>query len=169
MSTIRLGPKPAVDETPAGLVLDCHARIRSFSGLAVTLATAAAPDAEIADAAARVHRYFTQALPLHVADEEQSLAPRLRRYAPEAMAALTDMEREHRDHESALAGLIAAWASIADDPGRRAASADAAAHLRAELERHLAAEERLVVPALARLPADEQHAILDEMRARRRR
>lgn len=169
MSTIRLGAKPAADETPAGLVLDCHARIRTFSGLAVTLATAAAPDAEVADAAARVHRYFTQALPLHVTDEEQSLAPRLRRYAPEVLAALGDMEREHRDHERLLAGLIAAWAAIGGDPGRRAASADAAAHLRDELERHLAAEERLVVPALARLPADEARAILDEMRARRRR
>ena len=41
--------------------------------------------------------------------------------------------------------------------------------LRAELERHLAAEEQLVVPTVARLPADEQRAILDEMRARRRK
>jgi iron-sulfur cluster repair protein YtfE (RIC family) len=166
---IGLGPKPAVDETPAGLVLDCHTRIRTFSGLAVTLATAAAPDAELADAAARVHRYFTQALPLHVADEEQSLAPRLRRYAPETMAALADMEREHREHERLLGGLVTAWAAIGDDPGRRTASAEAASRLRAELERHLAAEEGLVVPALARLPADEARAILEEMRARRRR
>ena len=169
MSTIRLGPKPAADETPAGLVLDCHARIRTFSGLAVTLATAAAPDAEVADAAARVHRYFTVALPLHVADEEQSLAPRLRRYAPDTLAALDDMEREHRAHDALLAGLVAAWAAIGEDPARRAATAEAAARLRAELERHLAAEERLVVPALAGLPTDEQQAILEEMRARRRR
>jgi iron-sulfur cluster repair protein YtfE (RIC family) len=169
VSLVRLGQKPPADETPEGLILDCHARIRTFCDLAVKLATEAATDEALADAATRVHRYFTQALPLHVADEEQTLAPRLRRFAPETLAALTAMERQHREHEPLLDGLIRAWRGLVADPGPRAASAGDAARLRAELERHLGDEERLIVPALARLPGEERRSFVDEVRQRRRR
>jgi iron-sulfur cluster repair protein YtfE (RIC family) len=169
VSGVGLGPKPPVDETAAGLILDCHARVRTFSELAVKLATEAASDVELMEAAARVLRYFTQALPLHVADEEQSLAPRLRRFSPETIDALTTMEREHREHERLLAALIESWHRLQSDPGPCAVTADDARRLRQEMERHLSAEERLVVPALAQLPPDEQRGFIEELRQRRRR
>jgi iron-sulfur cluster repair protein YtfE (RIC family) len=167
MSLIRLGHKPPVEQSPAGLIVDCHARIRTFATLAVRLATEDAPDVEIADAAARVHRYFTEALPLHVADEEQSLAPRLRRVAPDTLEALRTMEREHRAHEALLAQLVGAWDALRTDPGRRHETRVAAMRLRDELEPHLQAEERLIIPAIGQLAVDEQLAFVAEARARR--
>jgi iron-sulfur cluster repair protein YtfE (RIC family) len=167
MSFVRLGQKPPAAETPASLLLDCHARIRSFARLAVRLASEDAPDAELTDAAARVHRYFTKALPLHIADEERSIAPRLRRFAPDAAEALAAMEREHRMHDELLARLVPAWDALRLDPrGRQDTLADAR-HLETQLEEHLLAEERAVLPALDRLPAAEARGIVDELRARR--
>jgi hypothetical protein len=164
MSLVQLGARSPREPTVAELLLECHARIRAFTQLAVQLPAPDAPDAEIADAAARVHRYFTQALPLHVADEELSIAPRLRLLVPDALAA---MEREHRAHEELLASLVPAWAALREHPDGRRATHAPAARLQSVLEEHLAAEERLVIPALARLPAVELGAIAAEMRRRR--
>jgi hypothetical protein len=51
---------------PADLLLACHVCIRAFTALAGRLASAdPAPDAEVAAAAQRVHRYHFVALPLH--------------------------------------------------------------------------------------------------------
>jgi hemerythrin-like domain-containing protein len=154
--------------TPSDLLLDCHARIRRFSSLAVRLAAEPAPESELMEAAAAVHRYFTQALPLHVADEEQSLAPRLRRWAPQTFDALAAMEREHREHEIGLGRLIPRWAELARDPGARATTLAGAQQLSAALEAHLAAEESAVLPSLPRLPPEELQAFVAELRARRR-
>ena len=67
-----------------GLLLDCHERIRAFTAMASRLAAPGDPGPDaIRDAAARVHRYFAEALPLHAQDEEESLAPRLRGRDPD--------------------------------------------------------------------------------------
>jgi iron-sulfur cluster repair protein YtfE (RIC family) len=168
MSLLRTGAKPPAEQTPASLILECHARIRSFAAIAVRLAGEDAPEAELCEAATGVHRYFTQALPRHVADEELSVAPRLRQFAPETGDALAAMEREHRAHEELLARLIPAWESLRADPGPRRFTLADATRLQAALEEHLAAEERLVVPALVRLPGAESDAIVEELRQRRR-
>ncbi len=65
---LQIGQKPrtADADDPEAMLLDCHARIRNFSALSVRLASPdVAAEGEIADAAARVHRYYTVALPLH--------------------------------------------------------------------------------------------------------
>jgi iron-sulfur cluster repair protein YtfE (RIC family) len=160
MSLIRIGQRGPGGETPGTLLLDCHARIRHFAELAVRLAEVDAPEAEIRDAAARVHRYFTVALPLHVADEELSIAPRLRRFVPDALDA---MEREHRAHTELLQRLIPAWV----EPRRPDDLLDDSRLLASELNKHLEAEERLIIPALTHLGA-ESHAVVAEMRDRRR-
>ena len=167
MSLVRLGTRSSNAPDAATLLLECHTRIRNFSGLAVKLATVDAPDAELTDAAARVHRYFTQALPLHVEDEERSLAPRLRRFAADAAAALDDMEREHRAHAELLRILVPAWDSLRADPKGRSRTLADATLLQTLVEEHLAAEERLVIPALARLSVEELGALAGEMKARR--
>lgn len=167
MSLLGIGQRPPTKETPASLVLDCHQRIRSFTQLSVRLAEADAPESELAEAAARVHRYFTVALPLHVADEEESIAPRLLLVASQVADAIERMEREHLEHVDLLARLISAWAALkrgARPPSELSANAR---QLQAALDAHLEAEERIIVPALAALPETDARAILQEMRRRR--
>lgn len=169
---IRLGQAPASGDAVA-LLLDCHARIRSFLALAARIPEADPPDApEVGDAAARVARYFGEALPLHARDEEESILPRLRGREPALDAALEEMAGEHQGHEARLRDLVGACAALADDPARHAALApaigDAARWLEAHFAGHLRREEELIFPALRRLldaPADA--AIVQEMRARR--
>lgn len=157
----------------ADLLLECHERIRRFAALGLALATWPDPRPEdVADAAARVVRYFEQALPLHVRDEEESLRPRLLAAgSPDVRRALDDMTREHDEHEPLLASLLPRWRLLADDPSRLPALRDDlardAAALQEQLDRHLALEERVVVPAVRALPPAEAAAIVAELRARR--
>src|SRR5262245_4414109 len=76
------------EETLVGLRLACHGRIRSFLAMAVTIGERFdVPENEVAESAARVRRYFSQALPLHVEDEEESVLPRLESRSAELDAA----------------------------------------------------------------------------------
>lgn len=168
----RLGKPPAHGDA-VDLLLECHDRIRSFLAMARRLAEArgATPE-EIAGAAGRVHRYFTQALPLHAEDEERSILPRLRGRDPEVDRELATMAREHAEHEVPLGALVRACAALAEDPGRHAALAPDVGAAAAELERHFAAhlarEERVIFPALRRLLGpDADAAVVGEIRARR--
>jgi iron-sulfur cluster repair protein YtfE (RIC family) len=161
-------PGDAVD-----LLLECHERIRSFLALSRRIAEAGPADlAAVPEAAARVRRYFTQALPLHARDEEDSILPLLRGLEPAVDSALEEMTREHAEHEAPLAELVGACEELARDPGRHAALAPVVARATAELERHFAMhlerEEKVVFPAMRRLldrAADER--IVREIRARR--
>ncbi|HKJ00717.1 MAG TPA: hemerythrin domain-containing protein [bacterium] len=171
-------PPPATEnETPdvVELLLDCHQRIRFFTELARRLGEADdLPADEVRGAAARVRRYFTEALPLHVADEEESLTPRLRGREPELDAALERMATEHRRHEPLLATLVATCEALEAAPARhaglRGTLLETAAALAEEFEVHLGQEERVVIPALRRLfAADLRAALADEVRARRKR
>jgi hypothetical protein len=178
LTTIRRGPRAGEgDSGPAqvvDLLLACHARIRGFLELAARLTAARGePDASLADAAARLARYFSEALPLHSQDEDASITPRL--LAAAASAELADAlaagASEHLVLEAQLAALTPIWAAIARDPSKLGAA-------RGELEGgvapvaevfpiHLAREEQIVFPAALRLPAADHAAILAEMRARR--
>jgi iron-sulfur cluster repair protein YtfE (RIC family) len=168
---VRLGRRPPPGDSAVGLLLDCHGRIRTFSDLAVRLARADASDHEIRDAAARVHRYFTVALPLHVADEDETLQPRLASRAPDLLAALDIVTREHREAEEWLTELQPIWEALARDPAQaalRLSTATPAGRLQGLLERHLLREEEQLFPALTQVfsPAEER-AIVEEFRARR--
>src|SRR5437762_12814931 len=89
------------------LLIACHERIRFFVDLARRLADAHdLPADEIRDAAMRVVRYFSESLPLHVADEEESIMPRLSGRAPNLDDTLQAMQREHRQHEPHLHTLL---------------------------------------------------------------
>src|SRR5512138_2428637 len=106
----RLGPPPPGGDVVDAL-LDCHQRIREFTSLAVRLAGARGlPDEEIRDAAARVHRYFSVALPLHARDEEESLLPRLEGLDPDVDRELAEMMREHAEHGDPTDRVVAACA-----------------------------------------------------------
>jgi hemerythrin-like domain-containing protein len=121
-----------------------------------------------------VHRYFTVAFPLHVADEDESLASRLRLASPppEVLEAVDTMSREHGPIEALVAELVPAWSTVAEDPGRHrelAASLAPARRLAELLGTHLAAEERWIFPAIrTHLAPEVRAAIHEEMRRRRR-
>lgn len=161
---------------PEGLVdllLACHGRIRSFGALALAVGrrTDASPD-ECREASERCRRYFGEALPLHVADEEESLLPRLRGVDPALDEALRTMATEHDDHAVWIAELLDALQRVGISPDDDVARADLvriASHLVGEFERHLEAEERLIVPRIpVLLSPEEQNVVLGELRARRR-
>ncbi|WP_242333584.1 MULTISPECIES: hemerythrin domain-containing protein [unclassified Anaeromyxobacter] len=155
------------------LLLECHERIRSFLGLARRIAEAGpAEAAAVPEAAARVRRYFTQALPLHAQDEERSILPRLRGRDPAVDAELDTMTREHAEHEAPLAILVGACEELAREPGRLAALAPVVGAATAELERHFVAhlerEEKVIFPAMRRLlERSVDGEIVREIRARR--
>jgi iron-sulfur cluster repair protein YtfE (RIC family) len=169
---IKIGPTKEPSDA-VDLMLECHDRIRSFVSLACRLASAAeASEDEVRETAARVSRYFSEALPLHVADEEQSIVPRLAGKNPEMDAVLQAMHGEHIGHEANLKVVVetcnALKASPAMLPQLRDALLDAASDLEAEFARHLKQEEEVIFPAIRSLLTPEQQlSILNELRGRR--
>lgn len=165
-----IGAKKRPD-TVTGRILDCHDRIRSFAALARRLGDAdAIEDAELKDAAARVRRYFVEAMPRHVLDEEQSMLPRLRGRDESLDAALAQMHGEHESHEADIARLVDICSALERSPDRRDELKAVAPRLEKALLEHLEMEETTIVPAIERLlDAEEQAAIVEEMRARRTR
>jgi len=169
---VQIGVRPP----PAGaleLLLECHQRIRAFVALARKLATARHPAAgEVVEAAGGVRRYFAEALPLHAADEEESMVPRLRGRDPALDGALSVMRREHADHGRRVERVVALCAELAASPERHSALAGRLAEAAEQLERHFAAhlalEEEAIFPALKRAldPAADARMVA-EMRARR--
>jgi hemerythrin-like domain-containing protein len=154
------------------LLLDCHDKIRHFVALARAAGAAEADDGQRAEACEQARRYFAEALPLHVADEEQSLLPRLQGRDTALDIALAMMHAEHASHDAQVAALTAALTSLRDAPSSarmREQVASLAGALAESFAHHLASEETHVFPAVARLLDGEgQRAVLAELRARRR-
>src|ERR1051326_5002660 len=89
---VKIGPLDEPSDI-VDLLKECHERIRTFINLAGRLAKAEEiSDTDVRDGAGRVARYFSEALPLHVADEEQSILPRLQGKSAELDAALSEMQ-----------------------------------------------------------------------------
>lgn len=163
--------------TPIEMLLACHARIRHFMQLSRTLATAEdAPLPEISDAATAVFRYFSLALPLHEADENESLFPRLHAALPEGALvreAAETMVEQHKAINELVAELLFLCSSLDRNPGRFFALARRLEHVTCALEQifaaHLGLEETVVFPALQKLLSAEQfEEMLQEMNERRR-
>lgn len=153
------------------LLLECHGRIRRFLGHAHALASSpAATELDIRHTAEQIVRYFTIAFPLHVADENDSIFPRLAHGDGDLDTALALLRDDHADHAS-IDHLVALCRLVARDPRQLAALAyslaEATEQLTLELEAHLSLEELLVFPALRNLPAADRNAIHTEMRLRR--
>ncbi len=84
---------------PLGLLGDCHRRIERFLGtiLAVARRAGGKPlDDEQRRALDAALHYFREAAPRHVADEEESLFPRLRKTGD--LSSKNAMDRLERDH-----------------------------------------------------------------------
>jgi iron-sulfur cluster repair protein YtfE (RIC family) len=154
----------------------CHGRIRHHLELAQrTLEESPRASAEeIAEAAADVARYFTIALPLHAADEDDSMRPRLEA-APvsrEVRQLLHRMSTEHGVLHEIVDEVAPLWREVASQPAlrrqHRLELGTAVAELDTMFERHLQEEEEILFPALRRFvdPA-ELAEMRREMRARR--
>lgn len=178
LTTLRRKPTaPEREPDAVDMLLECHDRIRRFTGMAEWLATAqatAAPASEVQETAAGVLRYFTEALPHHSADEDFSLAPRLLggSLPDELRAAVTAMTAQHGGIEATLGALIPGWRAVAGDasvlPAHAAELGRSAAALRGLWDVHLALEESTIFPAVrARFSPGELAEVLVEMLARR--
>jgi len=83
------------------LLSDCHRRIEHFLGVLTRVGESVNGilSQEQADALTVSLRYFREAAPKHVADEEESLFPRLREAG--AAEALEGLDRLESDHDQA--------------------------------------------------------------------
>ncbi len=177
LNQIKVASKPSGAQQATDLLLACHQRIRHFSGVAVKLAHAhAVPDAEIIQAAEGLHRYFTVALPLHEADENLSVHPRLRRAVPaEELAgpAADAMVDQHHAIDELVERLVPLWVLLRSSPDKlpdlSAEMCAIAGRLNELFDSHLKLEEETIFPALQKyLPESELAAIVQEMQDRRK-
>jgi len=151
---VKLGAR-TTGEDVVDLLASCHERIRKFSAMACAIANGQGADRR--EAAGAVRRYFAEAYPLHVADEEELL---------ELPARIHD---DHVNHQAAIDQLVAACAGIAAGGPVPPDLSPLAERLRKELDEHLAIEERDVFPAIRALPEAERARMRDAIRARRSR
>jgi hypothetical protein len=167
---VQIGQRLPVTDV-VDLLYECHRRIRYFLELPHLLASSSRiEESEVRSIAASVVRYFTGAFPLHIADEHESIAPRLAGRNGSLDAALTRMQADHEEHAQ-LDRLITICRDLAGHPRQLAAHAallaETTEQVTLQLEAHLVLEELTIFPALRELPAAERAAIHDEMRMRR--
>lgn len=158
-------------------LMSCHQKIRHFTGIAVRLAhSQGASPADIVDASDGLFRYFSIALPLHEADENLSVHPRLRRTAPEgelAGPAADAMIDQHLAIDELVERLIPLWVLTRSNPEKLPEVAgemcQISARLREIFDVHLKLEEETIFPALQKyLTSQELGDIVREMQERRR-
>lgn len=161
--------------SPVELLQECHHRIRHFVQLSRTLAEAQdAPREQVAEAADHIFRYFSQSLPLHEADENETLFPRIRNLAPlgsPLREAAKAMVEQHHAIEELVFELAAVCGALRHQPERLPGLASQLQHTSEALDQvfsaHLKMEERVIFPAIAQLPAEELQTMSSEMQRRR--
>jgi hemerythrin-like domain-containing protein len=154
------------------LLVECHGRIRRFLEIAHRLAQTQEPTNEhIAETAGQIRRYFAEALPLHIADEDELVEQSLRGRSELVDDALDKMSKEHAHHAPLVDRIIEVSAMLERQPARLEELAmelrDVAVLLDAAFEPHLAREETVIFPALRTLDTSELDGIQAGMRGRR--
>lgn len=154
------------------LFSSCHKRLVDALRLseAIRLSKVAGPE-EIGMGARRVTRFFDIALPLHEADEELSLLPRLVAVCPEAGALSQRISREHREIEPTVARWRSLWQRVVEAPHELERLREELGQLGLEVSvfflSHIQFEESEVLPLIEHLSEAERDAIAIEARARR--
>ena len=150
----------------------CHThlgeRLDRLERLAVKLRTCVAFDDKLLSGLGDVVTFLDAAIPIHTADEEQTLFPLLRRHPEfqgEHSTPMDSLELEHHVHEDARLALIVGI--VRRD---RLAAARAAEELVAAYREHIRLEEEVLFPLAERLITDPATRawMTDEMQARRR-
>ncbi len=163
-------PEDAVD-----LLLGCHLRIRHFTAAAVKLAHAqGATDDEVRQAAAAVYRYYSVSLPLHEADEEDTVRPRLDPVAGERVRhALLAMADQHQGIYDFVERLMPLLQLVEQNPGALPQVGGEMCSLTSALDEifraHLELEEAVIFPAIREALSESVRAeMLKEMQQRRK-
>jgi iron-sulfur cluster repair protein YtfE (RIC family) len=163
-------PEDAVD-----LLIGCHQRIRHFTAAAVKLAHAqGASDDEVRQAAAAVYRYYSVSLPLHEADEEDTVRPRLDPVAGERVRhALLAMADQHQGIYDFVERLMPLLQLLEQNPGALPQVGGEMCSLTSALDEifraHLELEEAVIFPAIREtLPDSVRSEMLAEMQQRRK-
>jgi iron-sulfur cluster repair protein YtfE (RIC family) len=166
--------KPKTEDA-VDLLIGCHQRIRHFTGVAIKLAHAHGATAEeIGQAAAGVHRYYSVSLPLHEADEDQTLQPRLRAVADQQVRhALLVMGEQHQAIDELIERLLPLLVLVRNNPDALAEVGGEMCSITKALEEifraHLQMEEEVIFPAIrSALPESARGEILREMQERRK-
>src|ERR1035437_1707992 len=113
---IQIGAKPDSGfDDPLGMLKDCHRRIENFLGILCVVVEHAQGrnlTGEERDTVQAALQYFRSGGQRHTADEEESLFPRLRAFAPGSFEEIGRLEGDHREaselHES-VEHLYSAW------------------------------------------------------------
>jgi len=172
ISPVKTEPKT---EDVVDLLVGCHERIRHFTRVAIKLAHAqgASPE-EVTQAAAAAHRYYTVSLPLHEADEEETLRPHLDTLGDyklhHALLAMTD---QHQAIDELLERLLPLLVMVRNNPDTIHAAGPEMCLITKALDEmfraHLQLEEEAIFPAIReRLSETEQAEMTKEMRDRRK-
>jgi iron-sulfur cluster repair protein YtfE (RIC family) len=163
-------PEDAVD-----LLIGCHQRIRHFTAAAVKLAHAQGANSdEIRLAAAAVYRYYSVSLPLHEADEEDTLRPRLDPVAGErvrhALLAMADQHQGIYEFVERLMPLLQLLQQNPDNLPQVGAEMCSLTNALDEIFRaHLELEEAVIFPAIRETLSEGTRAeMLAEMQQRRK-
>jgi iron-sulfur cluster repair protein YtfE (RIC family) len=174
----QISPATKTSETSSDEAIDllvgCHQRIRHFTSVATKLAHAqGATHDEIRSASEAVYRYYSVSLPLHEADEEDSLRPRLSKVADDRVQhALTAMHDQHMAIDDLLERLLPLLKLVANNPATLADAGGEMYSITKALSEmflaHLQLEEEVIFPALRVLSQGERDEMVSEMRERRK-
>ncbi len=110
--------------------------------------------------------WLTVELPLHIADEEMSLHPRLS--AVDTDGLLPSLRQHHQREQQLMPAVLAGLLRAAERQAPAAAFADAALAFVASHQRHLALEEALIMPLAQRSLGRETLAVVASEMAFRR-
>jgi hemerythrin-like domain-containing protein len=170
-------PRPANQppEDALDLLLGCHQRIRHFMATAVKLAHAqrSTPE-EIRRAAAGIHRYYSVSLPLHEADEEATLRPRLDAVGGEHVRhALLAMHDQHHAIDELIERLLPLLMLVERNPDTLHNAGSEMCSITKALDEvfsaHLQLEEEVIFPAIRHdLTEGTRNSMLVEMQQRRK-
>ncbi len=170
-----LNSSPTKTEDAVDLLMGCHQRIRHFTAVAVKLAHAQGATAEeIVQAVSSVYRYYSISLPLHEADEEQTLRPRLDAIGDDKLRhALVAMNDQHQAIDDLLERLLPLLTMVRNNPQTLHATGGEMCSITKALEEmfraHLQMEEEVIFPAIREaLPENTRAEMLSEMKGRRK-
>jgi hemerythrin-like domain-containing protein len=162
-------------EDAVDLLIGCHQRIRHFTAVAMKLAHAqGASIDEVRQAAEAVHRYYSVSLPLHEADEDQTLQPRLSSVGDERVRhALLAMSDQHQAIDELLERLLPLLRLVRNNPATIGEVGGEMCSITKALDEmfraHLEMEEDVIFPAIRTLlPEGARRDVLREMRERRK-
>lgn len=155
---IQIGQAEPGCNDPVGLMTACHRRIELFLKTLCTAADHAGKrplaHSEV-EALSRALRYFREAAPHHVADEEQNLFPALANRDPNTADAINRLEMDHQQAGALHARLDAIGEQWVREGhvGKEDLSEflAAATQLEALYSAHIAVEETIVFPRAAEL------------------